>query len=271
MINKGELIAERYQILEKMISYFKEKEEITGIFISGSLAEGTADEYSDIDFRVIVDEKHIDEFIKNRLIIPENWGDLLYNEYSTGWKNMCVSHFKPFIKVDVFYYTEWDLYPSLWQNKGITIILDKKGFLQKIVDKSKTLTFEISNEEINILINKGLALVHEVYRRVMRNELIYANDLLNALRQRLIDYDDLLNENLLEGCSHYEKRGNKLLIDLFHESYITFDKYSLLNQLYKLIEVLQKNIQDLDLKYKLQRDKNKDLYSLNLLKDKNQK
>ena len=98
--------------------------------------------------------------------------------------------------------------------------------------------------------------------------MIYANDLLNALRQRLIDYDDLLNKKLMEGCSHYEKRGNELLIDLFHESYITSNTNSLLNQLYKLIDVLHKNIQDLDLKYSLQRDKNKDSYSLNLLKDK---
>ena len=160
MINKKEIISERNKILEKMIAYFKEKEEVTAIFLSGSLAEGTADEYSDIDFRVIIDEKHIDEYIKNRLSIPESWGDLLYNEYSTGWKNMCVSHFKPFVKVDVFYSTELDVYPSLWLNKGIDIILDKKNFLQKICDKSKSLTFEISNEEINILINKGLALVH---------------------------------------------------------------------------------------------------------------
>lgn len=269
MINKNELIAERNEILERMIAYFKEKEEVTAIFISGSLAAGTADEYSDIDFRVIIEEKYIDEYINNRLLTPENWGDLLYNEYSTGWKNMCVSHFKPFIKVDVFYYTELDVYPSLWLNKGIDIILDKKNFLQRTCDKSKSLTFEISNEEINILINKGLALVHEIYRRAMRNELIYANDLLNAFRQRLIDYDDLLNKKLMEGCSHYEKKGNKLLINVFHESYITSDKNSILNQLYKLIEVLEKNIHDLDLKYDLQRDKNRDLYSLNLLKNEN--
>lgn len=89
------------------------------------------------------------------------WDELLYNEYSTSWKNMCVSHFKPFIKVDIFYYIETDLLPSLWFNKGIKIILDKKNFLNERVNNSRELEFEMPNKEINILINKGLALVHK--------------------------------------------------------------------------------------------------------------
>lgn len=48
MVSSHELFLERNIILNKMIEYFKDKEEVTAIFISGSLAKEIGDEYSDM-------------------------------------------------------------------------------------------------------------------------------------------------------------------------------------------------------------------------------
>ena len=63
MVSSHELFIERNIISNKMIEYFKDKEEVTAIFTLGSLAKGIGDEYSDIDFRVIIYKKHIDDKI----------------------------------------------------------------------------------------------------------------------------------------------------------------------------------------------------------------
>lgn len=47
-----EVIKEREKTLERIIVTFHNMDGIIGMFLSGSLADGTSDEYSDIDFRV---------------------------------------------------------------------------------------------------------------------------------------------------------------------------------------------------------------------------
>lgn len=265
-MNPKELIETREEILKKMIDYFMNAEGILGIFLSGSLAQGNWDEFSDIDFRVIVEDKYIDYYINNRLTIPNNWGDLIYNEYSLSWKNMCVSHFKPFIKVDVFYYKSDDISPSLWHNKGIKIIYDKTGKIAEIVEESKKLTVEYNKQEINMSIDKTFALIHEVYRRAKRNEVIYANDLLNGLRMKVIEFDDIINNRLQEGSSHYENRGNNNIILTLHNSYSTNNQKNILETLYSLSNLLEKQIKNLVTKFEIERDIDKDNYSFKIIK-----
>lgn len=266
-MNPKELIETREEILKKMIDYFMNAECILGIFLSGSLAQGNWDEFSDIDFRVIVDDKYIDYYINNRLTIPNNWGDLIYNEYSLSWKNMCVSHFKPFIKVDVFYYKSDEINPSLWHNKGIKIIYDKTGKIAEIVEESKKLAIEYNKQEINMSIDKTFALIHEVYRRAKRNEVIYANDLLNGLRMKVIEFDDIINNRLQEGSSHYENRGNKDIILTLHNSYSTNNQKNILETLYSLSNLLEKQIKNLVTKFEIERDIDKDNYSFRVVKN----
>lgn len=259
------LIEKRNEILENMVNYFMKDKKLIGIFLSGSLAEESSDKYSDIDFRVILEDEGIDNYINNRLTAPENWGELLYNEYSSGWKNMCVSHFKPFVKVDIFYYTKHDLTPSVWHNKGIKIIYDRDGFISEIIEKSKNLKIETNIEDINISINKGIALIHETYRRAKRDEIVYANDLLNGLRHKLIEFNDLLNNRINEGSSHYEKRGTEELKNILHKSYSTKTQKDILEILFKLTKVFEMKLKMINEKYLLQRNEKNDEYSIKII------
>jgi hypothetical protein len=51
MITREELVLAREALLDRTVAFFALQPEVTGIFLSGSLAAGSADAYSDIDLR----------------------------------------------------------------------------------------------------------------------------------------------------------------------------------------------------------------------------
>jgi predicted nucleotidyltransferase len=93
------LINARNQLLDNALKYFLSQPEVKAIFIAGSLAAGTTDEFSDIDLRVVVAHEDHQQFIVSRLAAPKQWGDFLYHEWVKDAIH-CVSHFKPFNKID---------------------------------------------------------------------------------------------------------------------------------------------------------------------------
>lgn len=103
--SKQDLNCARNQLLDKALQYFLSKPEVKAIFIAGSLAAGTTNEFSDIDLRIVVAPEHHHQLVSERLAAPRQWGDFLYNEWIKDAIH-CVSHFKPFNKLDVFYFTE---------------------------------------------------------------------------------------------------------------------------------------------------------------------
>src|SRR5215475_8635795 len=113
MITHDELVGARDVLLERTVSFFTARQDVTGIFLSGSLPAGSADAYSDIDLRVIATPEGQARLVSGRLDWPTSWGDLLFNELVDGTQH-CVSHFRPFVKVDVFYWTPQMLKPSAW-------------------------------------------------------------------------------------------------------------------------------------------------------------
>lgn len=54
-----------------------------------------------------------ERFVDARLEMPSLWGDVLFNEWIEGAQR-CVSHFVPFLKLDVFYISATDAQPSPW-------------------------------------------------------------------------------------------------------------------------------------------------------------
>lgn len=205
MIEPSLIIQERGRILERMCDYFVHKADTMALFVRGSIAEGTADPWSDIDFAVVVRDASFERFCTERHSAPQQWGDLLFNSGAMG-PNMCVSHFAPFIKVDVFYYCAADLSPSPWHARGLRILHDPHGVVRELCERSRRMSFRAEPETVNRNINQALASAHEVLRRVERGELAYAQSILDSLRRNLALADDFLHDRPTMGLSHFEAR-----------------------------------------------------------------
>ena len=262
--NSEELNAARELLYDRVVNYFSQRKGVEALYLQGSVAEGSADEWSDLDFRVVVKPRFYQQYLSERFIAPRHWGEWLYNEWA-GKSWVCVSHFKPFNKVDVLYFQPEQLKPSPWFALPTQIIYDPKGLVRQTVRDSQNLEpITIDTEEISRLISKGLAYAEEVYRRVMRGEFFYAQYLLDSLRLVIVQLDDYLYQNALPSGfgspSHFEKRGSQLTVKTIKLSYCNLEKQSILQALSKLLKNYQTQVIQLSQTLSLNRDREIDLY-----------
>ncbi|MEO0373900.1 MAG: nucleotidyltransferase domain-containing protein, partial [Cyanobacteria bacterium P01_A01_bin.17] len=118
-----ELTTARLRLLDNMTDYFHRQDGVEALYLQGSVADGSADEFSDIDLRVVVQPDFYEQVISDRFLAPQSWGEWVYNEWTDrGW--VCVSHFKPFNKVDVLYFLPEKLQPSPWFRLPTQVIYD---------------------------------------------------------------------------------------------------------------------------------------------------
>jgi predicted nucleotidyltransferase len=259
-----ELTIARQSLLDNIVEYFVGRKGVEALYIQGSVAAGAADEFSDIDFRIVVEPKLYEQYILERFSAPKQWGEWIYNEWA-GKSWVCVSHFKPFNKVDVLYFKPEELKPSPWFALPTKVIYDPQGLIQQIIQDSQDLENTLLNtDEIDRLISKGLAYAEEVYRRVMRGELFYAQSQLDSFRWVLIQLDDFLCHSFpfsgFGSPSHFEQRGSQILIEAMKFSYTTLDKQLILQALKQLLKPYQTQIIELYKIVPLKRDRKTDLY-----------
>jgi Streptomycin adenylyltransferase len=189
MITQRELVLARDTLLERTVSFFAEQPDVTGIFLAGSLPAGCADAYSDIDLRIIATTVGQRRLVAGRLDWPAHWGDLLFNEWLDGTQH-CVSHFRPFLKIDVFYWTLEIFRPSPWFKMPAEVFLDRDGLVRRTLAESASLTFASPPAaEVSRVLSKALAGTHEVVRRARRGELVVAQSLLDELRSNMVRLD----------------------------------------------------------------------------------
>ncbi|MFY3790403.1 aminoglycoside 6-adenylyltransferase [Ureibacillus sp. MALMAid1270] len=155
-------------------------ENILGIFYGGSLANENTDLYSDIDLRIVVKDDVFEGYRLNKKQRANNWGRVLFYE-DFPWSTYSIAHYDTFVKVDTFYYRVKDIQPSVWL-QNIKIVRDTDSLLKNVLEKSATLTYSPSVEELEFWRTKFFAYVHEIYRRVMRNEIYYALRCLDNIR-----------------------------------------------------------------------------------------
>jgi len=68
----------RDEMLENAVSSLESDENIEGIFLGGSLAEGNTDLYSDIDLRIVVPEALLNSYIEKKHEITRTFGNVLF-------------------------------------------------------------------------------------------------------------------------------------------------------------------------------------------------
>ena len=267
MITHAELVQAREALLVRTVSFFTERPDVVGIFLAGSLPAGSADAYSDIDLRVIATPEEQLRLVRGRLEWPTHWGDLLFNEWLDGTEH-CVSHFRPFLKIDVFYWTQSIFRPSPWFKMPAKVFVDRDGLVQRVLTESQSLAFPApSPNEVSLILSRALAGAHEVVRRARRGELHFAQSLLDELRSHMVRLDGWI-QGLAPSSSHDLKLSSRLsptLANALTLSYVGLNAADLDDGVVALSEVLRQQIRELHRKFQLNRPLTSDLSAVDLV------
>ncbi|WP_199621301.1 hypothetical protein [Paenibacillus alkalitolerans] len=139
------------------------------------------DYFSDVDLLIVVSEQQYEGIVRNKQQLASEFGDVFFFEDMNPHAPFTIAHYANFIKLDLFIYTFSRLRPSLWL-QGIKVEFDPSGYLSELKRLSEELAYQLSAEEVEVWRGKVFAYVHEVYRRVMREEYYYALTMINNLR-----------------------------------------------------------------------------------------
>jgi len=184
----------REELLETVVEFFSDRRGVVGVLLVGSIPSGAADAYSDIDLRVFTTPDTHADFVNKRFDIPRQWGEFLFNEWADGTE-VCVSHFRPFTKIDVFYWNVVEAKPSPWFNLPSTILIDQDDALKIFLAQCAELKFDKPNSgEVSRIMSKALACAHESLRRSRREELVYAQSMLERVRAYVIQIEDWIDQ-----------------------------------------------------------------------------
>jgi hypothetical protein len=205
--------------------------------------------------------------VKGRLDWPVHWGDLFFNEWLNGTQH-CVSHFRPFLKIDVFYWTPAIFTPSPWFGMPAKVFLDRDGLVQSVLAQSQLLTFSPpSPHEVSRILSKALAGAHEVVRRTRRGELHFAQSLLDELRSHMARLEGWI-QGFEPSAPHELKWATRLspaLMTAFARSYVGLNATELNEAVVALGRTLARQIPELHRKFELNRPMATDLSAVGLV------
>jgi predicted nucleotidyltransferase len=183
----------RNALLARATQQFLLSSDTVALFLAGSLANGTADAWSDIDLRVVVEDHAFASVVAERREVARTWGDWLFEVWDPANPSYCVSHFRPLVKIDVFYYRTGDLTPSPWYAQPLRVLHDPRGVVAEVVARSRALPpLTPSADMLRVIAGKAVAHLHELWRRIQRGEWLYAQSLLCALRDHVVRLDDAI-------------------------------------------------------------------------------
>jgi predicted nucleotidyltransferase len=256
----------RSDLLGTAVESFKANIDVLAVFLGGSMAAGRADAYSDIDLRVVVKSERHSHFVLQRREIPKRLPGFLFNEWVPNAQH-CVSHFEPFVKMDIFYYDATALTPSPWYRLPIKILHDPKGIVADLVKRSEGLTFTVQEDHVDYSISKGLAAAHETYRRAKRGELFYAQTLMDELRHHMMQADDWLHDRTAETTvmAKFDKRATGDVLAVLKASYCQCEGDAILAVLFSLVRLYRNQVLALHEKFGLSRSLDNDVAAIELL------
>lgn len=180
----SELPRHRENIMQSIEKDLIHDQNVLSVFYGGSVGENNTDLFSDIDVRIVVKDGAFEEYRHNKRERAKKWGDVLFFEDNLRAAHT-VAHYTNFLKVDAFYYSTKQLWPTVWL-QNIKIVHDTDGLMLELSERSRDLTYQPGIEDIESWRNKFFAYVHEIYRRVRRGEVYYALRCLDNLRLSMI-------------------------------------------------------------------------------------
>ncbi|MBM6614966.1 nucleotidyltransferase domain-containing protein [Desemzia sp. RIT804] len=200
-MRNNNLIEERARLLNRVKDFCIHNKKIHAFFLGGSLAVNNADEFSDIDFRVVIPDdaskvillNELLEYFESQTVFIETKGSF----YS-------VVHFSTFIKLDFFVYHPEKLKASVWF-KDILILQDSKNLLASLKEDSMEKAFVVNKEELNNYLNKYTAYLHELYRRWNRKEYNYCEHCTLMMKHILVSLWQIEKGNIPNDLGDWSK------------------------------------------------------------------
>ena len=171
------------EMIQKVLEFSKRDSRIIGLAISGSYITKSLDEYSDLDFLIVVDDKSYEEVIEERLLIVEQFGTLVsaFTGEHVGEPRLIISLYdSPILHVD-FKFTTLD--GLLDRVEDSAILYEENNCITKIYSKKEA---HFPTPDLQWIEDRFWIWVHYACTKIGRRELFETIDFLSFLRQSVL-------------------------------------------------------------------------------------
>jgi predicted nucleotidyltransferase len=123
--------------LKEFTDNLKNFSEVIGVYYTGSTANETWDEYSDIDIDVVVKDKNYEKFVKKIPKILSWWGEVKLCNHYRGNDETYVYVGGNYLKIEIDPIKKSEIIQSLSKLKDVRIVYDKEKIMKKSYKKRK--------------------------------------------------------------------------------------------------------------------------------------
>jgi len=174
-------------MLSKCVRLLEADGRVEGAYVVGSMADGTFDDYSDIDLYVVVRAEHYAEVYEERFRFTKQIGDVL-STFEVEWPNcqMLGAIYRNYVEIDVCYTKlgEAEVFSDRYK-----IVLDKSGSLRKALVKKEYPVDVIA--ELKSQTDFALYNVLHAIDMLKRGECWASIKQIETLRRRVVSLTDL--------------------------------------------------------------------------------
>lgn len=205
-------------IVLKALEVSKNIPDVEAAFLFGSLSEGNGDIFSDIDFYLMIEDRHdysgiLDSFLSK----IESLGEIIHIYQSNAKKNSVIVYLKPFIKFELVVETFSTLCDEWRLGARATLLFDKNGMGQQALDISKRLEFNMGRhlDEIRNLALSLPAFCFLISGYMLRGEHVTIVDFVAWIRRKMLRISGFLLGMWDEGTRRAEQRFPENLIQYY--------------------------------------------------------
>jgi predicted nucleotidyltransferase len=206
-------------IISQALNISENIAEVEAVFLFGSLAKGTADIFSDIDFYLLIKEQEdYERIIEFFLEDLDMLGEVIHIFQSNAKQNSIIIYIKPFIKFELVVESFSSLSKEWRLAKRAKLLFDKNGLGKKALKLSRQLEFNLE-PHLNEIRNMALDLPSFCFLisgYMMRGEYITIIDFIAWIRRKLLRISGFMLEIWDEGTRRAEQRFPKELISYYN-------------------------------------------------------
>jgi predicted nucleotidyltransferase len=155
--------------IDAVSASLKLDEAVLAIFLKGSIASDSHDEWSDVDLYCLVDENKIDAFLKRRILHLEKYKKIIYHSEANFVGPQVVAVFEDALHFDLYAVTK-SKFPT---TDKIKVLHDPDNFLVGYVAKP----LAVSEEEVVRFFNEITFVFIEFEAAYLRKDYVWASRL----------------------------------------------------------------------------------------------
>jgi predicted nucleotidyltransferase len=207
-------------IIKKALNIAKNIKGVDAVFLLGSLADDTADIFSDIDFFIMYEKEDLKEQIfKEFLKELDKLGPIIHISGSSANPYDIIIYIKPYIKFELALRSFKSMKKKWKIAEKAKLVFDRKGLGKKAIKKAEKISFSMKKYEREIQ-NLALGLPSFCYiigGYMIRGEHVTSIDFVAWIRRLMLRVSGFLLGMWDEGTRRAELRFPTELIDYYHK------------------------------------------------------